>query len=166
MTGIYTWDRVVKSTHWLVAILFLANYFALEEGSSPHQWAGYIILLSLGIRFVWGMITNSPARLSRFPPSIRGALTHLREVYQTRSDRHEGHNPAGAIMIWIMWAGLVATALSGWSLEYSPWAEQEWLEEVHETFANITLMAVTIHISAVILMTKITGKRYIRSMTR
>ncbi len=166
MTGMHSWDRVVKTTHWLVATLFLGNYFLIEEGSELHEWAGYLILIALCVRFAWGMVTDSPARLSRFAPSITGAIAHLREVYQTRTDNHQGHNPAGALMIWLLWAGLIATGLSGWLMEADLLGEQEWLEEVHETFANLTLIAATLHVSAVILMSRITGKPYLRSMTR
>ncbi|WP_325205834.1 cytochrome b/b6 domain-containing protein [Vibrio sp. 03_296] len=133
--------------------VFCLNFFVLEEGSEWHHWAGYLILLSLSLRFAWGLVVESPARLTRFLPSVSAALTHLKEVVSDRQDKHLGHNPAGAVMIAIVGL-IIATAGSGWLTESDLFWGEEWLEEVHEVLANLTLVAVAIHVSAVIFMSK------------
>ncbi len=54
MTEPTRWDIVVRLTHWTIAFLFLANFFVVEEGSDIHEWAGYALLVALGIRLLWG----------------------------------------------------------------------------------------------------------------
>ncbi|EGQ9783419.1 cytochrome b/b6 domain-containing protein [Vibrio vulnificus] len=164
MTNTFKWDWVVRATHWTVAVLFFANFFVLEEGSEWHHWAGYLILLSLSLRLAWGLVVESPARLTRFLPSVSGALVHLKEVVRNRQDKHLGHNPAGAVMIWLLWSLLIATAGSGWLTESDLFWGEEWLEEVHEVLANLTLVAVAVHVSAVIFMSKWNRKNYLKSM--
>ncbi|EJU9787043.1 TPA: cytochrome b [Vibrio vulnificus] len=164
MTNTFKWDWVVRVTHWTVAVLFFANFFVLEEGSEWHHWAGYLILLSLSLRLAWGLVVESPARLTRFLPSVSAALAHLKEVVSNRQDKHLGHNPAGAVMIWLLWSLLIATAGSGWLTESDLFWGVEWLEEVHEVLANLTLVAVALHVSAVIFMSKWNRKNYLKSM--
>ncbi len=107
---------------------------------------------------------ESPARLTRFLPSVSAALAHLKEVVSNRQDKHLGHNPAGAVMIWLLWSLLIATAGSGWLTESDLFWGEEWLEEVHEVLANLTLVAVAVHVSAVIFMSKWNRKNYLKSM--
>ncbi|MBE3668614.1 cytochrome b [Vibrio navarrensis] len=164
MTNTFKWDWVVRATHWMVALLFFANFFALEEGSDLHKWAGYLILLSVAIRLLWGLVVQSPARLSRFLPSPSAAVSHLKEVLSERQDKHLGHNPAGAVMIWLLWGLIIATGVSGWLMVSDMFWGEEWLEETHEVLANLTFIAVAVHLSAVILMSKWNRKNYIQSM--
>lgn len=164
MTKPFVWDVVVRITHWTVAVLFLANFFVTEEGSDVHEWVGYIVLATVAIRLLWGMVVHSPARLSAFTPNIAKAISHLSEVLATKSDDHQGHNPAGAVMIWVMWLCLIMTGVSGWSTQLDMFWGEEWVEEVHELFANLTMVAVSIHIGAVIFMTHWTKRSYLKSM--
>ncbi|WP_432451946.1 MULTISPECIES: cytochrome b/b6 domain-containing protein [unclassified Agarivorans] len=164
MTKHYVWDWLVRLTHWTVAILFLSNFLLLEEGSELHQWAGYGVLAAIATRLVWGLITRSPARLSTFRPSIAAGIAHLKEVLVSRQDQHHGHNPAGALMIWLMWFLLIATGLSGWATQTDLFWGEEWLEKVHGLLADLCMIAVAIHVSAVIIMTKITGNPYLNGI--
>ncbi|MFM2482052.1 cytochrome b/b6 domain-containing protein [Celerinatantimonas sp. YJH-8] len=164
MNKIYVWDWFVRLTHWIVAILFLANYFVLPKGSEPHQIAGYIVIGAVVLRLLWGLVTHSPARLSEFKPSIPKALDHIRSVIATGEDDHVGHNPAGAIMIWAMWALILITAFTGWGTQLDAFIHAKWLRETHEIFANITMLAVAVHISAIVVMTRLTHRSYVKGM--
>ncbi|MBV7297453.1 cytochrome b/b6 domain-containing protein [Enterovibrio paralichthyis] len=165
MTEPTRWDIVVRLTHWTIAFLFLANFFVVEEGSDIHEWAGYALLVALGIRLLWGMVVDSPAALRQFLPSVSKALAHLREVFQTHKDDHLGHNPAGAMMVWALWTLLILTSVSGILMETDRFWGEEWLEEVHEVLANMTLAAVIVHVSAVVIMSRLTGRNYLSGMT-
>ncbi|SHO54463.1 cytochrome b/b6 domain-containing protein [Vibrio quintilis] len=160
----YRWDIFVRMTHWMTAILFLSNYFLTEEGGDLHRWFGYVVMVVICLRLLWGVVVKSPARLSAFKPSVKLASQHLREVLKTRQDHHEGHNPAGAVMIWALWSCLLLTGLTGWATQWDIFTGQSWLEETHEFFANLTMIAVAIHISAVVFMTHWTNHNYIRPM--
>ncbi|WP_428774939.1 cytochrome b/b6 domain-containing protein [Vibrio sp.] len=158
------WDKVVRFTHWSVAMLFLANYAITEEGSIVHQWVGYTLIGLVLVRLIWGLIVNSPARLSAIRPSPSMAIEHLIEVFETRKDHHEGHNPAGAVMIWCMWCGLMVTGITGYLAYSEQLLDMEWMESIHEVAANVTFICVCIHVGAVALMTRLTGKAYLKSM--
>lgn len=164
MTKDFMWDKVVRITHWSVAILFLTNYVVTEAGSEIHQWVGYCVLSCVGLRLLWGLVARAPARLSSFPPSPRHAIDHLKEVLATRKDEHVGHNPAGAIMIWCMWLGLIVTGVSGYMMETDRFWGVEWVEYVHVGAANISFACVCIHVTAIALMSRLTGRSYVRSM--
>ncbi|MEE3876438.1 cytochrome b/b6 domain-containing protein [Vibrio natriegens] len=164
MTKKTQWDRVVKLTHWLVASLFLINYFITEDGSTLHQWVGYIAVGAVVLRLLWGCIAKPPARLTSFLPSVPKAIGHLKGVYQTRVDDHHGHNPAGAIMIWCMWIGLIAIGISGYLMETDRFWGEDWVKEIHEAAVNLTFACVCVHVGAVVLMTRITGHPYLQNM--
>jgi cytochrome b len=165
MTNGFQWDWLVKLTHWSVAILFLSNFYLNDKGGDIHIWFGYSILALISIRLLWGLITHSPARLTAFLPAPFAALRHLKQVLQTKKEDHQGHNPAGAIMIWLMWLGLLTTGISGWMMESDQFWAMAGVEETHEIAANFTFVCVCIHISAVILMGHLTGNRYIQTMS-
>lgn len=165
MTKDFQWDWVVKITHWSVAVLFLSNFLINDEGGDVHIWFGYAIIGLVCTRLIWGMITHSPARLSAFLPNPFSAISHLKSVLKTKKDDHQGHNPAGAIMIWLMWAGLLSTAITGWFMETDLFWVGFWVEDAHEIAANTTFICVCIHISAVIFMSFFTGNRYIETLS-
>ncbi|WP_136486771.1 cytochrome b/b6 domain-containing protein [Vibrio sp. H11] len=164
MTKPYVWDSIVRLTHWVVAALFLSNYFVTEPGSEIHEWAGYFVLAALSVRLTWGIITDSPARLSAFRPSVRQAISHLKEVLATKQDSHIGHNPAGAVMIWVMWLALISTGITGWATQLDIFWGEDGMKEIHEFFANLTMLAVATHICAVIFMTHWAKRSYVKSM--
>jgi len=160
------WDLVVRFTHWSVAALFFANYLFTEEGSNPHQWVGYALMGLIVIRLLWGCVVHSPARLSHFLPSLPAAIAHIQALRKTKQDNHVGHNPAGALMVWFLWGSLLLICLSGWAMETDMFWGEDWVKEVHEFAVNMTLIAVIYHVAAVIIMSKITGKRYLRGMIK
>lgn len=158
------WDIIVKLTHWSIALLFLINYFITRAGSRVHQWVGYTLVSLVIIRLLWGLIAKPPARLSSFLPNIPKALAHVIEVTTTREDHHQGHNPAGAIMIWCMWSGLLTIGLSGYMMESDYFWDLSWVRLVHVGAVNFTFCCVFIHVASVIIMSKITGRSYIKEM--
>lgn len=161
----FKWDRVVRLSHWLIAALFFANMSVTEEGSGIHRWFGYVILGAIVLRLIWGMLTHSEARLTRFIPSLSAARAHFSNLIRGCDHTSSGHNPAAALMIWSLWGLLLVTILTGWTMTQSG-KELEWLEEVHEFAANATLILVTIHVSAAILMSRFGKRNYIKSMLR
>lgn len=165
MTKDFQWDWLVKIIHWSVAILFISNYALNEPGDDPHVLIGYTIIGLVALRLVWGLITSSPARLTKIKPSPKAAIEHLKEVLETQKDDHVGHNPAGSVMVWCMWLGLLATGISGWMMETDTFWGEEWVEELHELAANATFLCVCIHIAAIVIMTRLTGRRYVQTMT-
>lgn len=66
------------------------------------------------MRLVWGGLGPREARFSAFPPSPMAALRHLQELLAGKPRDYPSHNPAGALMvyaIWALFALMIATGL-------------------------------------------------------
>ncbi|HUS55412.1 MAG TPA: cytochrome b/b6 domain-containing protein, partial [Thermohalobaculum sp.] len=77
MQRISVWDIFVRATHWIVAVLVLAELTVLDEDWAVHRWAGYAVLALVALRLIWGLVGSRYARFSAFPPSLRAAWAHL-----------------------------------------------------------------------------------------
>lgn len=161
---IQIWDPFVRVFHWAVAILFLLNYWVLEEGDPPHKWAGYIILGLLSLRIIWGFIGPERARFTNFFPTPTRVKHHIHQLRCQQVDPCEGHNPLGGAMVIALMLMLLFTGLTGWLQTFREYRGEEWLEDLHEFAANFTLMLVIIHISAVFIMTKLTAIPLLKTM--
>jgi cytochrome b len=158
------WDFPIRVFHWSIATLFLLNYWVLEAGEEAHEWAGYTIAGLLLLRIIWGFVGSPNARFANFWPT-RARLRHHWQQLKTRDfDSREGHNPLGAMMIVFMLLMLVVTAISGWMQGLDQFWGEDWVEELHEIAANTLMAAVVIHVIAVIVMSRISGLRLIRTM--
>lgn len=162
--NIMIWDRFVRFFHWSTALLFILNYGFLEEGETLHQWAGYTLGVLLILRIIWGFIGSHQARFINFYPTLTGIKQHIKAVQQRQVDPREGHNRLGGAMVIALLFLLSLTALSGWLLTWDYFWGEEWLESCHEISANITLALVFIHVSAVIIISRLTGIPLIRTM--
>lgn len=116
------WDLVVRATHWSVAAAVLANAIVTEGGSSPHIWIGYGLAVMLAIRWIWGLVGTRAARFSAFPPSLHGALAHIREIRLGDRSVHASHNPLGALMVYALWACLLVMIVTGIAMAGAPGA--------------------------------------------
>ncbi|MBM6551816.1 cytochrome b/b6 domain-containing protein [Marinomonas ostreistagni] len=157
------WDPIIRGFHWTVAVAFLLNYFALEEGGEPHEIVGYYILCALLVRFIWGVVGSKNGRFSHFFPTLAGVKAHLNALRAKQIPEENGHNPVGALMIFALLFGLLATGLSGWGMETIFWGE-DWIEELHEFFASFTLGLTLVHVFAVVLFTIAGPRNLIRQM--
>lgn len=114
------WDAVVRTTHWSVAAAVLANAVITEGGSAPHIWIGYGLALVLATRWIWGLVGTPGARFSAFPPSMRGAFAHIREIRAGERSVHASHNPLGALMVYALWACLLVIIVTGIAMAGPP----------------------------------------------
>lgn len=149
---VQVWDRFIRIFHWSVVVLFLLDFWLLEEGDPPHEFAGYALGVLLLARFVWGFIGSRNARFASFWPTPRRLMAHMQQVKSGRLDPHEGHNPLGALMVLFLLLGLSVTVISGWMLTWDAFWGEDWLEDIHELAANAVMLAVCVHVSAVILL--------------
>ncbi len=107
------WDPVVRVTHWGIVLAVLLNGLVVEAGGTVHVWAGWICLALLVLRLLWGLIGPAPARFASFRPDPAAALGHLGGLFRGKARDHASHNPAGALMVYALWACLLAITLSG-----------------------------------------------------
>jgi cytochrome b len=176
--GVRTWDLLIRLFHWTLVAAFFTAYLTEDDWMSLHVLAGYTVLGLVLFRFVWGVIGTRHARFTDFICSPASTLAYLKDIIAFRARRYLGHNPAGGAMVIALLFSLTATAISGLALygyeEFSgPLAglmgnTPEWLgdslEDVHEFFANFTLMLVLLHVAGVVIASLQHGENLLRSM--
>ena len=160
------WDAVVRGIHWLVAALFYTNYFLTESGEWWHRKIGWAILCLLALRIIWGLTAaRGPNRLASFTPSRRAWRAHWRELCTRQTSPTVGHNPAGAVAIYLMWLGLAAAALSGW-LQNTDWGIDHSVDDWHQWITKAVFWLTMVHLSAVALVSWRLRKNLTRAMLR
>lgn len=159
---LYIWDVCVRLTHWTVALLFLANFWWLEEGERWHEWCGYALVGVLAVRFVWGFVGSSTARFSDFFPTPKRLVEYCRTSVDTALT--SGHNPIGACMIFFLWFMLVLVSISGWLQTTDRYWGEEWVQTLHEFSANAVMGAVIVHVLAVLYFQLVKKRELIQPM--
>ncbi len=155
------WDPMVRIFHWSLATFFLVAYVSEDELQSVHVYAGYAVAMLVAFRIAWGVIGTRHARFNDFVTGPRKLLRYLGQMLAGRAPRYIGHNPAGAAMILALLATLLATTLTGMAMLgaegagplagfVDPGFGGDEIEEVHEFFANLTLLLVVAHVVGVI----------------
>ncbi|WP_428624755.1 cytochrome b/b6 domain-containing protein [Sedimenticola sp.] len=172
------WDLPVRLFHWSLAICFMIAYITEDDFISLHSFAGYTIIGLIGFRIIWGFIGSRHARFKDFihPPTT--VIGYLKQVVRFKADRFVGHNPAGGAMVVALMVALSLTILSGlinYGAEQSagPLADVmanaplyigKAAEEIHEFFANFTLLLVLFHLAGVLMASIQHGENLVRSM--
>lgn len=144
------WDPLVRLFHWSLVAAFGTTYLLGEDGGPLHQRLGYVVLGLVAFRLLWGVAGSRHARFRDFVPSPAGLAAYLRDIAARREQRYLGHNPAGGAMIVALLLALTATGVTGWLGTTDAFWGAGWLEEVHETAANGTLLLAGLHVAGVI----------------
>lgn len=175
---IKVWDPFVRLFHWTLVLSFFVAYISEEDFLSIHTFAGYTVLALILIRILWGVIGTKHARFRDFVYSPANIKKFIKDSLLLKAKRYLGHNPAGGAMILLMIISLLMTTVSGIALygaeeqagPMATWFTQTndfWgdaLEEIHEFFANFTLLLVFIHVAGVIVESFIHKENLTRSM--
>jgi cytochrome b len=174
---IKVWDPLIRIFHWTLVGAFAIAYVTEDEWLDLHVYAGYTIVALLVVRLFWGFIGTRHARFRDFVRPPREALNYLKGILSHRSKRYIGHNPAGGLMILVLLISLLITSFSGlvtygiegfgpladWLSSYGLWND-ETFEEIHEFFANFTLLLVGIHLAGVLVGSLAHGENLVRAM--
>lgn len=157
------WDPLMRLFHWsLAACIFGA--FLVEEGDSAHQVLGYVALGLVAFRLAWGLVGPRHARFGDFVRGPRAVRTYLRERIAGTSQRRLGHNPAAAVMILVLLAGVAAVGTTGWMLTLDAFWGSDWLEELHEALAYGLLAFIGVHVLAALVESVHYGENLVASM--
>ena len=157
---IKVWDLPLRIFHWLLVAGFFIAYLTEEELLTLHVWAGYLVFGLLVFRLIWGFTGNEYARFSSFICSPLKSVNYVNDMLALKATRYLGHNPAGALMIVMLLVSLLATTISGVAVYGADQglgplasigsANEELWEEVHEFFANFTVLLVIVHVAGVV----------------
>lgn len=129
----HIWDAGTRWFHWISAVcvlllmglgLIILNASAFDIPNSGkitlktiHVWVGYVLIVNLLWRFVWGFIGNRYARWSAILPGGKGYFTqlktHLSSWLSPNPKPHLGHDPAGKLAIAAMLLLMTVQAMTG-----------------------------------------------------
>ncbi|CDH43992.1 MAG: cytochrome b/b6 domain-containing protein [Candidatus Competibacteraceae bacterium] len=175
---IIVWDPLVRLFHWTLVIAFVLAYCTQSEWfeeirdrllseewlQTLHVWAGYTLAGLLLFRLLWGFVGPRYARFSDFVYGPREVLIYVKSVLTLRAPRHLGHNPAGGMMIIVLLLSLTITVAAGLMLygadkglgplagllANSSDGAIDTFKELHEFFANFTVILVVGHLIGVV----------------
>ncbi|PZN95780.1 MAG: cytochrome B [Alphaproteobacteria bacterium] len=144
------WDPLVRVLHWTMALGVIANLTLLRENEDLHNIVGYVVLGALSLRIIWGFVGTRHARFADFVPRPTTLAAYLRAMLARREPRYIGHNPAGSVMIIALLMLLAALGITGWMMSLDRFWGVPWVESLHETAANIVMVAAILHVLAAI----------------
>ena len=143
------WDPLVRLFHWGLVIGFTIAWLNTED-KALHKGAGYVVLALVGVRLIWGFVGSRHARFRDFVPRPKELLAYLKSLPSGQPRRYLGHNPAGGAMIVLLLTMLILTGGSGWLMTTDAFWGIEWLEDLHEAAANLTVVLVFAHVAGVL----------------
>ncbi len=158
------WDPVVRLFHWTLALGCIANLTVLREVEPAHEIVGYVILGAIAIRILWGFVGSPHARFADFLTGPRKLAAYLGALLRRRAPRHVGHNPAGALMMLTLIGLATICGVTGVMMEQDMFWGEEWVEDVHETSANLILGLAIFHVLAALVESWHHRENLIRSM--
>jgi cytochrome b len=166
MRSIKVWDLPTRLFHWLL-VLAVAVAYVVSSGRPAgtvfliHVSCGYLVVLLLLFRFVWGFVGGQYARFAEFVRSPDDTAAYLRGLVFGKARRYLGHNPAAGIMIVLLLATLTLIVVSGLLAEgvtggagplagLLPLDVARTIGGLHKLFGNLILVLVGVHVLGVI----------------
>ncbi|WP_028227812.1 cytochrome b/b6 domain-containing protein [Paraburkholderia ferrariae] len=174
--SVRVWDLPTRLFHWLT-VLLVAGCWATQR-LNWMQWhvrLGETLLALVLFRLMWGIAGSETARFRRFVASPWAAWRHLKHLLRREPDVQVGHNPAGAWMVLLLLALLLAETLSG-LYDYNDIADEGPLSEfVPPVIANaiaafhawgwdVLLGAVVLHVCAIAVYALVKGHNLLKPM--
>ncbi len=148
---IKVWDILVRFFHWSLVLAYIIVWITSEAWENAHNYVGYFIGGLLTIRIIWGLIGTKYARFSQFIYRPSTIISYIKDSLHHKSKRYIGHNPAGGAMVVALLLSLIGVTITGIMMTMTAFFGLEWVEELHEAAAILTLVLVVIHIAGVIL---------------
>jgi cytochrome b len=177
--SVLVWDLPTRLFHWsLVAAVAAAlgtGFLARDPWLGVHMTAGYVVLGLLSFRVIWGFFGSEHSRITSFAYAPRRVIEHLRGLMLLRPPPYLGHNPAGAVMIFALFAVLAALVVTG-LMELAGEEKQGPLagvvsyalgngaKPVHWILASILLAMIALHLAGVLVGTWLLKEPLIRAM--
>lgn len=162
------WDPAVRVLHWtLVASVAIAAATAEAHGkilAQVHEWAGYVALVVVALRTLWGL---AGARHARFAAFVRGpgeVTAYAKSLLAGRERRYLGHNPLGGWMIVALLAMAALAAGSGALYVTDRFWGLKWVEETHEFLAHVLYALVALHVAGALFTGWRHGENLVRAM--
>ena len=158
------WDLPTRLFHWSLAICFAGAWLTSDSERQQllHFLFGYSLLGLIAFRIVWGFIGSRYARFGNFFKGPGATLRYLGSMVKRQPEHHVGHNPAGAVAVWLLLGLGLTIAITGWQMVVGSAGES--LEVIHEALAIAMLVVVGVHIGGVILSSVLHRENLPRAM--
>jgi cytochrome b len=176
---VWVWDLPTRLFHWLlvgaVLVALTTEFTAPVWWLSWHVAAGYTIAVLLLFRLVWSLFGSEYSRIASFLYRRRETIDYLHDLLKLRPPHFIGHNPAGAAMIFALFAvltGLVATGfmVQGGQEKQGPFAGVTGFEfgsnarSIHSFLAYALMAMVVVHLVGVLADGRLHKSALIRAM--
>lgn len=161
--SIRVWDIAVRLTHWSVAALVLWDLYE-DSGGPLHRTAGYVAAGLVLFRLLWGLIGSEAARVSSWLPTPSRVNADLRALIARRPVRHLSHTPLGGFIMLVMWALILALAVTGWASRLDAFWGEDWPKDVHALLAYTLMALVVVHVFAAVLMSVVHRENLVVAM--
>ena len=158
------WDPLVRIGHWALVLCVAAAWITSEGGHVWHERLGYATLAIVAVRAFWGFVGPRYARFAQFVRAPSVTLAYASKALAGAQPRHIGHNPLGGRMIVALIVCVILTGASGWLFTTDAFWGVEWVEEVHEFFANALLALAGLHIAGVVFVSVRHGENLAAAM--
>ena len=163
--SIEIWDPVVRGFHWTLASTIIIDYWVTDPGSDLHNWIGYLAAAAVLVRIVWGFAGRGYARFDSFTPSVARLREHADALRSRTVPLDSGHNPLGALMIYVVFFLVAALTITGWlHEEVDALFGNDFLQETHELAAHALWICALIHIASVFVVQQVGRIELVRPM--
>ena len=173
------WDLFVRVFHWSLVLMVTSAYLSGEyDVEALHSWFGYLVLLLIVARLVWGFTGSRNARFTTFIYTPRKTIAYFSSALRNHPIHYESHNPAGALMVFALLGILATLTISG--LIYEGWSEYEgpiWSMQImigdmaghlakviHRMLPEALLVMVGLHLLGVAVATIQHRENFVRAM--
>ena len=156
------WDLPTRLFHWTFAGSILAAFalgkFANEHSTlfALHMIFGALAGLMLLWRIFWGFAGSKHSKFKDLIFSPRAIFEYFANVFRGKAQYFAGHNPGGALSVWIMLGLALVSVATGIGMGFFG----EAVEEVHEVVTTLLIFAVAFHITGVIVATIMHNEPY------
>lgn len=172
---IKVWDPLLRIFHWSLVLSFSLAYITEDDWLSLHVVTGYAVTMLIAFRILWGLIGPRYARFTQFIKSPAEVASYIGKMLRFKIPHYLGHNPAAAAMIVSLLLSIIMLCFSGMVIiateGQGPLADTffsamnaEWMEEIHEFFANFSLLLVVLHVVGVLFSSLLEGQNLARAM--
>lgn len=168
--AVVLWDPWIRTFHWSLVVIFVANIWFTEPGEIVHRALGGTAMALVFLRVIWGFIGKGAARWSDFFPTPSRLWQHSKALLTGKPYHRMGHSPLGALVMIAMMLLFIALSVTGMMMTLTDaFMFDDWVAEYHELFAQSLFYLAAFHVFAAIFesirnkenlpMSMVTGKR-------
>jgi cytochrome b len=173
------WDLPTRLFHVLLMLCVVGLVITggnVDFAMVVHFYLGYAVLSLVLFRIIWGVFGGYWSRFATFFPSPSHLLSYLRGFNNPNTKPSVGHNPLGAISVFVFLLVLLLQGLSGLMSDDTisvsgPWTalvSNAWVEFATRYHTGIgfplILVLVGVHIAAVLYYLHVKKQNLIRPM--